>query len=172
MSDRPRGAEPDKIAEWDRKIAVNQAAWDQEMRESGINMEDPFMKGRAALAREVMYVGYWLGDRLAERHVSAEEVHNACAAIGQICLGRDPWLVARIFLSDFDEGIRYLPGEELADALLKGELSAHFGPGGEGRNPQELMRTLGVSSVEELMTRYGAASIEELRAKLEKMISD
>lgn len=94
-------------------------------------------------------------------------------ASGQICFGRsDPWLVASILLYDFDKGVKYKPGRELALGLTSGQLSGHFGPGGELRGPADMMRNLGVTSMEGLLKRFGATTVEELKEKLEAKLAE
>lgn len=160
MFKRPLGAEDEKIAEWDKKLGpMNELA--------------RYGPTHGRVARESAYVGCWLEERLREREASEPDVYDTCMASGQICFGRsDPWIVARIMLHDFDKGVKYKPGRELAASLTSGKLSAHFGPGGELRTPADLLRTLGVTNMEELLKRFGAKTLEELKEKLEAKLSE
>jgi len=159
MLPRPIGAEDEKIAEWEKRL--------------GTAEPPPHMTvEHAQLFRECGYVGCWLEERLVERGANEQTIKDTCGASGQICYGRDPWLVARIMLEDFENGVRYQPGRELAHALLQGSLNEHFGPGGEGRSRNELMKQLGIHSMQELLDRFGVKTPEELKAKLEAKMAE
>jgi len=156
---RPLGATDEKIAEWELKLK-NQGP-------PGMSFGPRY----EAMAREAFYAGCWLRERLMERDVDPLLRRKSCASLGQISHGRDPWLVARIMLDDFEKATYYEPGLELGDALLRGELSAHFGPGGEGRSKHEMMELLEIGSLQELLDRYGVKTPAELKAKLETEIA-
>lgn len=143
--------------------------WTEEFKQ----VESPYKRFNSEARREVYFAGCWLAQRIQESLELTELELNAQAeACGQISLGRDPWLVAKIVLEEVLTGVIYHPGRELAEALLRGELDSRFGPGVTGRTwegIERLLQAAGVSSVAELL---GYDSIEEAREALRKKLED
>ncbi len=150
---KPTDIAPAKLEEWER-------LWTERIA------RDPqtFCDERA---HECYLAGSWLWERLLELGLEEKDAETQTLAMGQVCVGRpDSWEVAKTVLQDVHSGKRWLPGEKLASALLSGQLSDHFGPGGEGRNIPETLKTLGVSSMQELFDRLGVKNIAEAEAKV------
>jgi len=69
---------------------------------------------------EVWLSGYWLRNQLVERGAPEKMAQDICFAHGQMSVGRDPWLVTKELLKQFELGFKPEPGRELAEALLQG----------------------------------------------------
>ena len=78
---------------------------------------------------EACISGEWLREELLRVGATEEETYRLTFAAGQMCVGRDAWEVAQTVLTLFKEGEPPAPGPELAERLLRGDVS-DLPPGG------------------------------------------
>ena len=163
---RPADVTEERMAAWLAKAGP--------LNDWGIIKPTPEME---ADSREVVYAGYWLEEKLrAETEADEETISAGTQSFGQICLGRDPWEVAPLFLKLYKGTKQMLPpGPELSKALLDGDLDDLFGVGASGGSPEgiyRMLKALDISNKEDLLARVGASSIEEALVKLKIEIAE
>lgn len=84
---------------------------------------------------EVWLSGAWLRGQLLDAGCPEDQVVNISFAHGQMCMGRDPWFVARAVLSQYQKGFAPKAGPALAQTLLNGEPVPVYRVDGEEEEP-------------------------------------
>lgn len=159
---RPENITEEQIKRWSEKLTPDD--------------EDHILGVKGREREELGYAGFWLQDQLeAVSFFDENLILGVLDSFGQICVGRDPWAVGEIVLSDAKKGVFIPPGVELADALLCGKLDEHYGKGLSLQSPEDarkFMEHLGFANMEEVLVKFNVKTKEELRELLEKQLGE
>jgi hypothetical protein len=120
MNQRPVDVTAAQIEAWRAKVIASLLE-DPEVPET--DRQDPQLI-------EICIAGWWLFEQLERLGLGPEERKALSAAHGQMCVARrDPWLVAAVVIARWKAGRAPVPGPELAEELLTGDVS-DLPPGG------------------------------------------